>query len=118
MLVVRYPDGTSVTYAIANYVNYLGNGAIELYTNKDGRWVATIQASAGAIVEAEPASKIENPLKKLTGEAALDYVLENIHDLTKTWNGGYKASGLKRKLANFSTRYRSWRVANKESEEA
>lgn len=118
MMIVRYSDGTGVTYNNAGYVRYLPDGGIELYTKKDGGWIATVQASAGATIEAEPACKVENPLKKLTGEAALDYVLENIHDLTKTWNGGHKARGLKRKLANFSTRSLSWRVANKESEEA
>jgi hypothetical protein len=60
MIRVRYPDGTTFQY---NDANYLHRDSItwDLYSDaKETKWIASIQASAGAIVEAVPACRIYN----------------------------------------------------------
>lgn len=60
MLQVRYPDGTIVVYNNANQLEHGPNGW-NLYTKKDGNWIATIQPSAGVIVEAVEACRVDRP---------------------------------------------------------
>ena len=54
MLRVRYPSGLVVQYDSANYLSY-GDYAWQLWKDsKQQSWVASVQVSSGAIVEAAP----------------------------------------------------------------
>lgn len=71
MFTVRFPTGVSIDYNRAALLYSKPNGSLQLYTKaeeKGGQWIATIQAGAGAIVEASPACKVENPTTKGTLE--------------------------------------------------
>ena len=62
MMTVRYPNGTAVQYNTAGSLYYKKWGW-ELYTESEesgGSWIASIQLSAGAIVEFSPACKVFN----------------------------------------------------------
>jgi hypothetical protein len=63
MMTVRYPSGLSITYNEANWLVYKTDSAAwELYTRNPksgGFWVASIQNSAGALVEVRPACRVE-----------------------------------------------------------
>lgn len=61
MITVRFPNGQAVTYNSAALLTYKPGSAWEL-TSKNGGWVASIQESAGVIVESEPPCKVENPI--------------------------------------------------------
>ena len=69
-------------------------------------WIATVQAEGGAIIEAVPPCKVENPLTQVTGESALLYVLAHVEDLAKLSKGARLLADLKKKLGGFSLRYR------------
>ncbi len=69
MFTVRFPTGVAVVYNDANYL-YYRNSCMELYTQKDGRWICSIPNSTGCIVESMPACRVENAvmdLKKAAG---------------------------------------------------
>ena len=57
MFTVRFPNGQTVQYNTAGYLVHGDNGW-HLYVRKDGPWVASIQPSAGAIVECTPACRV------------------------------------------------------------
>lgn len=48
MITVRFPDGFSVQYNSANYVtrDQIQHGFADLYTEKDGKWVAQVPVDA------------------------------------------------------------------------
>ena len=53
MITVRYPSGFSVQYNGGNYVKYY-EGFTRISTanpDTEGKWIADVQASAGAIIE-------------------------------------------------------------------
>ncbi len=79
MMVVRYPDGTAVTYNNANFLRYNAS-AWSLYTKEDGDWIASVQLSAGATVEAVPACKVERPEDQIPLERLLEHVLDRLRD--------------------------------------
>lgn len=64
-LTVRFQNGNTIVYNSANHVVY-GTTSWNLYSEKGGRWIAAIQPSAGAIVEAVPPCNIFSP-SDLTG---------------------------------------------------
>lgn len=106
MFVVRYPTGLAVTYNTAAYLRYV-TGGCELYTkNPDagGTWVATIQASAGASIEAVRACRAE--FAAMTVEKAARYLAEHPDEL-KTLPA-YVARDLKRALTAFNAKTGSW----------
>ena len=78
MFVVRYPDGTAVTYNTAGYLAYkLANQAWELSTkdpDKGGKWIASIMLSSGATVEAVTACKVERP----EGQVSLERLVTRV----------------------------------------
>lgn len=66
MLTVRYPNGQAIQYNNANYLRY-STSAYEIYNgdpDKSGKWIASIQLSAGAIVETTCPCKIHNALNE------------------------------------------------------
>ena len=63
MLKARYPNGTVVQYNTATRL-YRGAHGYELYTalkEEGGTWVASIQASSGAIIEAVSPCSVVGP---------------------------------------------------------
>ena len=83
MFTVRYPNGQTIQYNTAHFLQYTSNGW-ELYTKKDGDWVASIQLSAGAILECQ------SPCRVFDGQQKIEN--ENIEALTK------EIRSLKRKI--------------------
>jgi len=72
MFTVRYPNGQAIQYNTANSLEY-GVDGWHLYERKGGKWVASIQPSAGVIVEATAACRVyngpmRNQLEELTKE--------------------------------------------------
>lgn len=111
MLTVRFPTGVSVRYNQATFIQY-GPDIWHLYTKdpkaEGSRFVAAISPYSGAIVEALPACAVENPTAGLTGEKALDYVIDNIRQFN-----GYpdrrKLKRLKAKLGDYNATRGEWR---------
>lgn len=110
MLTVRYPDGVVVTYNNANQLSY-SEGVWILFKNygvknKDGEekkdWVASIQVSAGVIVECQPACKVNNSLKNISNENALRFVVEHLTEFD-----GSSQEELLKQLKSKLTKYNS-----------
>src|SRR5262245_27259249 len=104
-LTVRYPDGMVITYNSANYL--LRNGdSWQLFTSNDnGKWVASIQASAGAIVEATARCSVTHALQ---GDA-LRYVVEHLREFN-SWSNRDLLRQLKQALNDFDARQKMWKA--------
>lgn len=110
MLTVRFPTGVSVRYNQASFISY-NNAAWELYTKdpaQGGEFVAIISPQSGCIVESRPASAVENPVTGLTGDKALDYVVENIRQFN-TFTNRRKLKQLKAELTDYNAVRREWK---------
>jgi hypothetical protein len=76
MLTVRFPNGQAVQYNTACFVQ--GGGGtdyLRLYTHdpkKGGQWVASIQGSAGVIVEAITACRVYDGMERIEGQQIKD----------------------------------------------
>jgi hypothetical protein len=104
-LTVRYPNGQAITYNRANYLTYHEDRWNLHYRDAQGttHWIASVQASAGAIVEAEPACEVANPLLGLTPQAAVTYLLTHLAAVHPDDLGD-----LKRALSHFDARRGVW----------
>ena len=107
MITVRFPSGVAVQYNTASYV-LRSSDAWHLYEQKDGKWVASIQMSAGVMIEAVPACAVTAP-----GAASLHAGLDMLLSLLQAGQGGqvpsYKLKDLKRALARFNARSGYWK---------
>jgi hypothetical protein len=85
MLIVRYPSGVSIRYNTANQLIYHEQYWTLLTGPKDqgGTWVASIQVSAGVIVESVPACNIENPTLALSSRKVDQLMEDNWRELGK-----------------------------------
>lgn len=63
MMWVRFPNGQCVQYNRARYVTRHANGYSDLYTKRDGDWIAQIPNTC--IIESEHACRVWNPLDKV-----------------------------------------------------
>jgi phage baseplate assembly protein gpV len=113
MFVVRYPDGTAVTYNTAGYL-YRAETGWNLYTrNPDdgGTWVASIMHSAGATIEAVTACKVERPEDQAPLHQLLRAVVARLEDRENYVH--YKVHPalrrLKKLLQSFDMRGNTWR---------
>ncbi len=104
-MTVRFPNGQAVTYNRAGYLSYKDDSEWELYTENGGDWIASIQKSAGAILETEAPCSIENPTIAMTEGAALRMVARMLKDGTCP---GAEAVEMKAALRNFDARSRTW----------
>lgn len=95
MLRVRFPSGITVQYNTAYHLSYYET-RWELYTEKGGDLVASIQASAGVIVEAVEACSIYQAVGDPDG-TKLSSVLSDV-------------SAIKRKISKLSTAERKRRL--------
>jgi hypothetical protein len=71
MFTVRYPNGQAIQYNTAHSLKYSPDGW-KLYTrdpDKGGDWVASIQLSAGVIVEAKPACRVFDASQGIENES-------------------------------------------------
>lgn len=104
---VRFATGVSVVYREASYMRHTSQ-TFELYTGnpeEGGRWVASIPVMTQCIIEARPASRVENTLEELTLRAAADQVVDNLREL------GYRhLKELKMALKDFDARSNNWKV--------
>ena len=115
-LTVRYPNGQAITYNRANVLRYGPHCWQLYYKDAAGRetWIASVQPSAGAVIESEPACRVENPLHgqgdpvsrwgPLTPQAAVNFLLEHLDQLDRR-----RLSELKRVLRAFDARGGHWR---------
>lgn len=89
MIIVRFPNGAKITYSNANYV-IDKESCTDLYTEKGGKWLASIQNSLRCIIESESA--------KHTPESS------NVR------NYDHRAlQELKRELSNYNCNTREWK---------
>ena len=69
MLTVRFPNGQAVQYNTAQYVKRSANGYCDLYTKKDGVWIA--QVPVGCIIENVRACSVYDATHKAFAEEML-----------------------------------------------
>lgn len=105
MLTVRFATGISVTYNTARFLSRESE-CWKLYTadpNKGGAWIASIQPSAGAIVEAIDACKVEQAALSVAEAARL---LSSTDELGRLDSSVVRR--LKAKLAGFNAKTLRW----------
>ncbi|MBP8055163.1 MAG: hypothetical protein KA314_04945 [Chloroflexi bacterium] len=107
MMSVLFPTGVRVTYNEARFLRYVNMG-IELYTadptkDQKARWVVTIPASTGCIVEAEPASKTVIP-GQLNDAGLGEKVLDRLRHIPS-----WRLKELKTALNEFDARSKQWK---------
>lgn len=88
MITVRFPSGLSVTYNDANYLTH-SSTAHQLWQRKNAAgqgegFIASIQSSAGAIVEYVKPCRVERVAENLTPETALVLLVQHIRDIRPT----------------------------------
>ena len=88
MLTVRYPNGMAVQYNSATFLEHSAN-VWHLYTRRPsegGKWVASVQVSAGVIVESASPCAIYSKRRVITGieEISFDKLAKDIRKLTRT----------------------------------
>jgi len=104
-MTVRFQTGFSVVYNDANYVSRQ-SGFSDLYTNKEGRWIAQVPNTA--IIETVKACRFENPDKKLTIESALELLVGHVREIDSYYLRE-KLALLKTQLQPFNARTKTWR---------
>jgi hypothetical protein len=111
MITVRFPSGFSVQYNDACYLRY-GSAADELYTadpDKGGTWVATVQRSAGAVIE------VRKPCRAYRAIDDLDDVFASTKRLlekrpTLSYSQALAIAELRRTIERtFNARSRTWK---------
>jgi|CXWL01.1.fsa_nt_gi hypothetical protein len=108
MMTVRFPNGVAVKYPTATYL-MRGVNSWDLYTEKDGSWVTSVQLSAGLIVEATSQVTVTAP-PIATAKAALQFLVNALNAKPITgWEEESLLRELKAKLARFNARKKVWR---------
>ncbi len=108
-MTVRFPNGHAVTYKRAGYLDNRGPGW-ELYTGEGGDWIASIQESAGAMIETTSPSKVENPTMTigLTDAEAMEMVVRMLENHTCPAGAGEDTARMKAALRSFDARSWEW----------
>lgn len=60
MMTIRFENGCAIQYNSANWANRTQWGYTDIYTKKDGIWIAQVPNSC--VIEAEPACRVYNAL--------------------------------------------------------
>lgn len=76
MMWIRFPNGQCIQYNNANFVSRSAYGYTDLYTKKDGTWIAQVPNTC--IVESEFACKVWNPLDTKPGDTETAKELRSI----------------------------------------
>lgn len=103
MITVRYPNGQAITYNDAAFLDRSGTDW-RILTERDGRLICCVQASAGAICEFRTPCKVEQAL--VSNCAAARYLSRNPSELRKL--PGQVLMDLKRHLRSFNGRSWIW----------
>lgn len=107
MFTVRFASGLTVVYPTANYATRSVNGYTDIYTKKDGVWIAQVP-TAEAIIETDSA----NPSVSfgVKPSAIADEFLRSIEDqnLRRTLSA-WTLKRIKSLLGSFDARRQSWR---------
>jgi hypothetical protein len=96
-LKIVYPDGSWRVYNDANFL-YTSDTSWSLYTKQAGQWVASIQVSAGAVVETRdpcsasmPSDRAESMLEELKGaRLEIGVLRRKLRETRKAKKGGAK----------------------------
>ena len=107
MIRVRYPNGQCLKYKKAQNVVYSSH-AWELRAD-DGEWIASVQLSAGAIVEAVFPCEVSNPIADIGSEQALKRSVEVLQMQRIPPRSRRDILEIKRLLRNFDARTGSWK---------
>ena len=87
MITVRFSNGQAIQYNTANYLRYTSS-SYELYTadpDKRGAWVASIQLSAGAVVESVPACRVYDASHRID-EDGIAQITRELRSLKRRMN--------------------------------
>ena len=102
MLTIRYSNMQTVTYPDANYVSRSANGYSDIYTVKDGKWIA--QVPNGCIIETSYARPVLNDPPPPTLAVAVALVMKSLRTLPH-----YDLIRMKKALVPFNARRRIWK---------
>jgi hypothetical protein len=108
MIIVRFPSGFSIQYNDAFHVKHYDTVARLTTCDPDkpgSKWIADITKGTQCIIEVVRPCAMTNPAIGLTVDKALDLVLTE--ELRRA--PSEKIIALKRKLAKFDSRNRSWK---------
>lgn len=109
MIEVRFPTGVVVVYRTATQVVYHEQSqSWRLLTKEGGSVVAVLMASAGCIIELEKPVSVENPLVRMTGETALEYVVSHLREFGG-WHQSRLLKRLKSEMGAFDARDLTWK---------
>jgi hypothetical protein len=104
MMTVRFPNGQAVTYNDACVLAYEDHAWLIYGVRK--KWIASLQLSAGAIVEAVRPCSITNPVQNITKESAIKMVLKMIEDREEISG----LADIKRGLKDYNMQTCEWRT--------
>ena len=105
MMTVRFPNGTFVSYNNATQARYESYGWV-LYTKdpkEGGVWIASIQPSAGAVLEAHEPCRMGT----INGQEALRHVADHLRDYMD-YSSRDLLGKIKRGLLGFNARTERW----------
>jgi len=105
MMTVRFPTGFSLRFNGANYcVRSISGEFADLYTAKDGAWIAQVPSSC--VIEVHQACRAWNAI---TDSSEAIEGLVKLIDERHTSLKGYELADLKRALDAFDARRRRWK---------
>lgn len=102
MITVRFPSGFFVTYNSASWA-VRKDAFTDLYTRKDGDWVAQVNHASGAIIEVVPPCSVGTSLHS----EALKVVANGVRSFT-SYSEMLLLARLKSELQSFNARSRCW----------
>ena len=108
MLTVRYPNGQKLRFNDANFLVYDETHWCLYNDEKHKEWIASIQPSAGVIVEVVSPCSVENEIIELTERRAFK-IVEKV--LAKGRHGegcGEITANIKRHLRRFNMQTWKW----------
>lgn len=109
MLTVRFPNGQKLTYNDAHYVSR-DETFWDLYSDSEKtHWIASIQGSAGGIVESEKPCRVENENIGLTERRAFEIVEAVLSEGRHGERCGSLTAKIKRHLRHFNTKTWRWK---------
>jgi hypothetical protein len=105
---VRFASGLVIEYRLGNSAETddRQTSIFNVGANSKMTLLAVIQASSGAVIEFEPASRVERQPVCDSPESAAKYLVEHIEEMR--FGKTYLAS-LKRKLEEFDSRTMNWK---------
>ena len=103
MFTIRFPNGQAIQYNDAHYAERKEWGYTDIYTAKDGTWLAQIP-TAGCVLEVRPPCNVYNPLAATGLKNALATVIAEVRNLRRD-----QIRSLKRALKGYDARSGEWK---------